>query len=73
MPPYGPVSRATLIRGLRALGFAGPIPGGNHMYMVREQLRVTIPNPHQGDISVGLLARILRQAGVSREEWESAF
>jgi predicted RNA binding protein YcfA (HicA-like mRNA interferase family) len=41
------------------------------MYMVREQLRVVIPNPHQGDIGVGLLARILRQAGVSREEWEA--
>jgi predicted RNA binding protein YcfA (HicA-like mRNA interferase family) len=32
---------------------------------------VTIPNPHQGDIGVGLLTRILRQAGVSREEWET--
>jgi hypothetical protein len=30
---------------------------------------VIIPNPHEGDISVGLLARLLRQAGVSREEW----
>lgn len=29
-----------------------------------------IPNPHQGDISRGLLTRILRQAGISREEWE---
>ncbi|NTU79537.1 MAG: type II toxin-antitoxin system HicA family toxin [Chloroflexales bacterium] len=71
MPPYGPVSRTNLIRGLRALGFAGPFPGGNHLYMVREQLRVTIPNPHHGDIGVGLLIRILRQAGVSREEWET--
>lgn len=32
---------------------------------------VTIPNPHAGDIGVGLLARILRQAGVSRMEWEA--
>lgn len=71
MPPYGAVSRTTLIRGLRALGFSGPLAGGKHMYMVREQLRVAIPNPHQGDIGVGLLARILRQANVSREEWEA--
>lgn len=41
------------------------------MYMVREQTRVVLPNPHEGDIGVGLLARILRQAGVSRDEWES--
>jgi len=73
MPHWGPVSRTTLIRGLRALGFEGPFPGRRHMVMQRDDLTMTIPNPHQGDISVGLLARILRQAGVSREEWESAF
>lgn len=39
--------------------------------MVREQTRVTLPNPHAGGISIGLLARILRQAGVTREEWEA--
>jgi hypothetical protein len=33
--------------------------------------RVVIPNPHEGDIGPDLLARVLRQAGVSREEWES--
>ena len=32
-------------------------------------IRVVLPNPHQGDISRDLLARILRQAGISREEW----
>lgn len=30
-----------------------------------------IPNPHRGDIGIGLLGRILRQAGVERSEWES--
>jgi len=38
--------------------------------MARGDVVVTIPNPHRGDISVGLLARILRQAGVTRSEWE---
>ena len=38
--------------------------------MRRDDLTVIIPNPHEGDISVGLLSR-LRQAGVSREEWLS--
>jgi predicted RNA binding protein YcfA (HicA-like mRNA interferase family) len=37
--------------------------------MRRGDLTVIIPNPHKGDIGVGLLRRILRQAGVSREEW----
>lgn len=71
MPPWGPINRADLIRGLRSLGFSGPHAGGNHAYMERGNLRVRIPNSHQKDIGVGLLARILRQAGISRTEWES--
>jgi predicted RNA binding protein YcfA (HicA-like mRNA interferase family) len=70
MPQIGPIRRADLVRNLRRLGFSGPLPGGSHQYMVREHLKVWIPNPHQGDISVGLLNRILKQSGVSREEWE---
>ena len=31
--------------------------------------RFILPNPHKSDVSVDLLFRILRQAGVSREEW----
>jgi hypothetical protein len=38
--------------------------------MQRRDLVLTIPNPHRGDISVGLLAVLLRQAGISRKEWE---
>ncbi len=71
MPAWGPASRTTLIRALRALGFEGPYPGSRHAVMARAGQRVILPNPHQGDISVGLLTRILRQANVSREEWES--
>lgn len=71
MPPFGPISRANLIRGLRTLGFEGPYPGGRHAYMIRGERRVAIPNPHQGAIGVNLLARILRQAGMTREEWET--
>jgi predicted RNA binding protein YcfA (HicA-like mRNA interferase family) len=70
MPPFGPVKRRDLIRYLRELSFEGPYAGGRHQQMVRGGTRVDIPNPHQGDISRGLLSRILRQAGISREEWE---
>jgi hypothetical protein len=38
--------------------------------MERGTQRLQIPNPHQGDISADLLVRLLRQAGISREEWE---
>jgi hypothetical protein len=38
--------------------------------MIRRDVTVRIPNPHGRDIGVALLTRILRQAGISREEWE---
>jgi hypothetical protein len=31
---------------------------------------VSLPNPHEGEISKDLLSRILKQAGISRGEWE---
>ena len=68
----GPVSRRELIRRLRALGFSGPVSGGKHAFMVRGALKLHIPNPHQQDVSAGLLRRILRQAGVALKDWENA-
>jgi len=38
--------------------------------MRREDLVLAIPNPPRGDIGRDLLARILRQAGVKRADWE---
>lgn len=71
MPPWGPVKRRRLIRILRTVGYDGPFPGGNHEYLRRaDGVKLTIPSEHGGDIDVGLLRRILRQAGISREEWE---
>jgi predicted RNA binding protein YcfA (HicA-like mRNA interferase family) len=70
MPPWGPVPRRRLIQGLRTLGFDGPFSGGRHQFMVRGDVVVTVPNPHGRDIAVELLSRVLRQAGVSRQEWE---
>jgi predicted RNA binding protein YcfA (HicA-like mRNA interferase family) len=71
MPPLGPISRRDLIRALRRAGFDGPYTGGKHAFMVKEGLTLTIPNPHQGDIGRDLLVRILRQAGLSRKQWEA--
>jgi hypothetical protein len=38
--------------------------------MIKEHLRVRIPNPHRGDIGKHLLRAVLREAGISVEEWE---
>lgn len=70
MPPLGPIKRRDLIQYLRQLGFDGPTSRGKHQHMKRGDLTLTIPNHHKGDISKDLLSRILRQAGISREEWE---
>jgi predicted RNA binding protein YcfA (HicA-like mRNA interferase family) len=72
MPHFGPLRRTELIRYLIQLGFTGPYSGGKHEFMVREtdKLRLSIPNPHKGEIGKALLAEILREAGISRPEWE---
>lgn len=71
MPPLGPIKRRELIRRLKQLGFEGPYSGGKHQFLVRGEITVRIPNPHRADIGRDLLLRILRQAGVSQDEWES--
>jgi predicted RNA binding protein YcfA (HicA-like mRNA interferase family) len=63
------VSQSDLVRRLRQLGFMGPFSGGRHLFMTRDNLRLALPNPHRGDIGPDLLIRLLRQAGISREEW----
>ena len=37
--------------------------------MIKSNISLTVPNPHERDVSVDLLARLLRQAGISRREW----
>lgn len=70
MPRFGPVKRKDLISYLKQLGFDGPYSGGKHQFMVKGELTLRVPNPHQGDISRDLLARILKQAQIDKKEWE---
>ncbi|MEK7404001.1 MAG: type II toxin-antitoxin system HicA family toxin [Acidobacteriota bacterium] len=55
---------------LRRLGFQGPFTCGRRQYMARSVVRLILPNPHQADIGRELLAKIVRQAGIAREDWE---
>ena len=64
-----PVSWKTLVRKLSSLGFNGPYAGGKHNFMVRGELRLTIPNPHTGDINISLLSEILSRGNISRQDW----
>ena len=63
------ISWRKLVQKFRRLDFDGPYSGGRHLFMVKSELKVRIPNPHGSDISKDLLAEILRQANISSEEW----
>jgi predicted RNA binding protein YcfA (HicA-like mRNA interferase family) len=64
-----PLSNRDLIGKLKTFGFEGPYAGGRHLYMIKGELRLTVPNPHRESIGVDLLSRILKQAGITRNEW----
>jgi predicted RNA binding protein YcfA (HicA-like mRNA interferase family) len=65
------LSRKDLIRKFRALGYSGPFSGGKHQFMIKGSQKIRIPNPHVSDISVSLVKEILRQAGISPQEWDN--
>ncbi len=67
-----PVSRRDLIKSLRRLGWTGPWHGSKHQMMHKDKRKLRLPNPHSGDISPQLLAVILGQAGISRDEWQES-
>jgi predicted RNA binding protein YcfA (HicA-like mRNA interferase family) len=71
VPYFGPIRRKDFIRLMKTLGFSGPYSGGKHEFMVREsdKLRLAIPNPHKDEINKSLLAELLREAGISRDDW----
>jgi len=66
-----PIALRKLINKLKLFGFDGPYSGGRHLFMIKGNLKLHIPNPHHGDITASLLAEILRQAGIDSQEWNS--
>lgn len=76
MPGLNPCSRREFIRKLNRLKYDGPYGGGNHCYMARTQAAtvkgaktITVPNT---DLDVGLLARVLRNAGIDQDDFLKA-
>lgn len=65
-----PLKRRELIAKLREFGFEGPFAGAKHQFMRKGALKLRVPNPHRGDIGVGLLRAILRQAQIPESSWE---
>jgi len=71
MPKLKPEKPDAVVKKLRKLGFDGPYGGGKHVFMRHPQTRMKISVPiHKGrDIPVGTLGAIVRQLGISVEEW----
>ncbi len=66
------ISRKELIQRFKALGYSVPFSGGRHQFMIKGKKKIRIPNPHKSnDIHIGLVKEILRQAGISNDEWNS--
>ena len=70
MPHFGPIKRKELIHYLRDLGFEGPFSGKKHQFMIKSEIVLRLPNPHQSDIVKELLSRILKQAKIDKKTWE---
>lgn len=51
MPAFGPISRRGLIRHLRQLGFDGPYSGGKHEFVIRGNVTLHVPNPHDESLA----------------------
>jgi predicted RNA binding protein YcfA (HicA-like mRNA interferase family) len=70
MPALGSIKRKDLIWYLKKMQFDGPYSGGKHQFMIKGNVRLTLPNPHRQEISIGLLSKILKQAGIEKIDWE---
>jgi len=70
MPKLPHVSGAMVVRALERLGFAQIRQSGSHVILRRGSKGCVVPM--HGEIKVGTLAGILRQADVSPEEFIAA-
>lgn len=71
MPKLGPTSLRVFVIRMRKFGFTGPYQEGKHPYMMKGSITLTVPNPHEKEISQDLFVRLLRQAGITRSQWMS--
>ena len=70
MPKLPHVSGAEIRRALERMGFVGVRQNGSHLVMKRGTKGCVVPM--HAEVKVGTLARLLRQAEVSPEEFMRA-
>ncbi len=66
-----PISPKKLVRALGFIGYSSVRQKGSHIILEHKETRkITVVPVHSGqDISVGLLSMILREVGLSRQEY----
>jgi len=71
LAPLNPISYADAKRKLNALGFEEVRQTGSHVKFVRvtESETRTVIVPRHSEIAVGTLRSILRQGGISTDDW----
>ncbi len=67
MPSLPRVSGAEVIRALERLGFAVVRQRGSHVVLRRDAVGCVVPNHRE--LKTGTLAGVLKQAGVSAEQF----
>lgn len=70
MPKLPRISGAETVRALERLGFVVGRQKGSHIILRRGSMGCVVPN-HR-DIKVGTLSGVLKQAGISAEEFLEA-
>jgi len=70
MPKLPRISGAEIVKALQRLGFEVARQRGSHVILRRGASGCVVPNHRE--VKVGTLAGVLRQAGVSAEEFISA-
>ena len=70
MPKLPRVSGAEVVRALERLGFAVARQRGSHIVMRRGSTGCVVPNHRE--LKTGTLAGVLKQAGVSAEDFMKA-
>jgi predicted RNA binding protein YcfA (HicA-like mRNA interferase family) len=70
MPKLPRISGPEIVRALQRVGFEVARQRGSHIIMRRGASGCVVPNHRE--VKVGTLAGVLRQAGVSAEEFISA-
>ena len=69
MPKFPGLSGAQIVRALERLGFVVARQSGSHIVMRRSGQGCVVPN-HK-EVKVGTVNGVLRQAGVTAEEFNS--